>query len=281
LSRALTTGSHTFYLNCTDTANAETTALYYYYYDPDHPIINSGSPLPFNTTTYTGFTMNIVGNVTNINLSKVNTTIYYPNSTVFYNNLTTVFGDPTFHDWDWTFNTTTEPNGVWSMDIYAEDLIPNSNEMFISFTVNNCIPNWQCGGYGVCNTSDLAPCINATDTNNCGLPYGGDLSEFSPQNCDYCTPDWQRDFQECISHIRQINWTDLNFATCCNVTLLSSDCDNPYANEEACSMFDYEESDLPKATVDVIVKFILGFGVFVAVFVFGFVGIRIYRWFRK
>jgi hypothetical protein len=53
-----------------------------------------------------------------------------------------------------------------------------------------CIPNWQCSGYGICNTSDQQRCIVATDANNCNETYTGDYSEFAPQTCDYCTPDF-------------------------------------------------------------------------------------------
>lgn len=65
----------------------------------------------------------------------------------------------------------------------------------ITASYEYCEADWTCSLYGDCNTSDLRPCIAVEDANNCeaqgfDYTYSGDYSEFSPQACDYCTPDF-------------------------------------------------------------------------------------------
>lgn len=91
-------GMHTFYLTCTDGANqTTTTGTFNYYLDTTDPNINSVTPNIFNTTVFDSYTMNILGNATNTELTNVTRTIRYPNGTVFFNDETTIFGDPTLH----------------------------------------------------------------------------------------------------------------------------------------------------------------------------------------
>ena len=47
-----------------------------------------------------------------------------------------------------------------------------------------CTPDWSCSGYGSCNISDLSPCNDTIDNNNCSVAYSGNYSEFTPQPCD-------------------------------------------------------------------------------------------------
>lgn len=275
------TGSHTWEIKCNDENPEVESGKYNYYYDSDQPVIVSGLPVPFNTTVYSNYSMNVYGNATNLNLSNVTLTIFYPNSTVFFTQTNLSFADPTFFGWDFTFNTTTEPNGNWSMEIYAEDLIPNTNTMSIEFTVTNCVPSWSCSGYASCNISDSAPCNETTDSNACGLPYTGNFSEFSPQPCNYCSADFQRDQLECILHVRLINWTDDNFGSCCNVTSISADCDNPYTNSEACSIFSYESGDIAPVTIDMFAKILIAISILIPIFAIIWVGSGMWKRFKK
>ena len=87
---------------------------------------------------------------------------------------------------------------------------------------NQCIPNWSCSGYGVCNSSDLQPCNSTIDNNVCNESYAGDYSEFSPLVCDYCTPNWQSEYTACQTNdSMQKTYTDLN--TCGESTGLPID----------------------------------------------------------
>ena len=264
----LDVGDNDYYINCTDGTYMSTSGEFSIWYDPNDPYINLGSPLPFNTTVYDSYTMNILGNITNEELDYILVQLYDDDDVLFYENITTSFIDSTIFPFDWDFETNVTNNGVWDMYIYGNDTASNENELYLSFTINNCIPNWQCSDYGSCNSSDLSLCNETTDLNTCGLLYTGDLSEFSDQACDYCTPDWERDNQDCILHTKLINWVDLNEELCCNVTFLSSDCDNPYENSESCSIFQYNSQDIGKATIDtfvIILITIAGFGSILAI----------------
>ena len=272
-------GIHTWYLECKDSENATTTTgTYNLFFDDHEPNIVSGSPSITNTTIYTGFTMNVFGNVTNLNLTNVTRIILYPNSTQFYINETTSFANATFLGWNEVFNTTLETNGVWTYSIYAEDVLQNHSHYY-SFTVNNCQPSWSCNLYGSCNASDVAPCVNASDDNACGLPFGtlGELySDFTPQACDYCDDSVTIVSTPCnaITDNQNNTYTDANFGTCCNVTGINTDCANDIVQNasvfnliESCSIHDYDEGDLSLAMFDVIGKMILSYGFFVVIIV--------------
>ena len=256
---SVSNGLYSYYLNCTDGEYVVVSGTYKFNFDDGDPFILSESPNVFNTTTFSGNTMNVFGNVSNINLSNVTVNIYYPNSTLFYRNETLSFGDPTFHEWNWIFNTTTEPNGAWSMNIYAEDWIPNSDEVDISFTVANCVADYVCSGYSSCNASDVAPCNNVTDNNACGYTYTGNYSEFTPQSCNYCQYDLSfvsETVCDSVTDLKQVTYNDNNFVTCCNVTLLGSDCyfgnqSTGYVNE-SCSIHAYTSDDIGEATISAI-----------------------------
>lgn len=274
-------GLHSFYVNCTDGELNGISGTYYFYYDSDDPVIQTSLPFPSNTTIFTGYIMNIVGNATNINLSNVSITILYPNSSLFYANETLSFSDPTFHSWDWGFNTTTEPNGVWSIYIYASDQASNSNDRYISFTVANCVPDWQCSNYAACNASDLAPCNETTDLNTCGLVYSGDYSVFADQPCDYCSGDFVEDNRsDCIDNIQVACYTDQNFATCCDITNdLVNDCLFGVVQESGCQnescggyTADYDSGDIAPASINAIGVFIIIFGMFVPLIIIGYLG---------
>lgn len=268
-------GIASFYINCSDGELVGNSGSYNFYLDNEVPNINSVTPNIFNTTTFNGYQMDIVGNVTNLNLVNVTRIIYYPNTTTFYYNETTSFVDTTFLGWSETYNTTLEPNGVYTMIIYAEDLV-NTITKYYSFEVDNCVPSWACDGYDSCNISDEAECNSVVDENVCGLPYSGDYTEFSVQSCDYCAYDLVYINQsECDSatNNKSIWYYDDDFETCCNITGLPSDC--AFGNEssgyivESCSRFDYDEEDIADATIDTFVKFFIVFGGLVVVWVVG------------
>lgn len=125
-----------------------------------------------------------------------------------------------------------------------------------------CTPDWQCSGYGSCNTSNQAPCNAVTDMNACGDTYSGDYSEFSPQSCDYCafsvTHPITGDTSTCDVYGYPNNTAVLsNFATCCNVTKLASDClcdngtvslDYRLGTNYAYCIFGFDEADIVPET---------------------------------
>jgi len=67
----------------------------------------------------------------------------------------------------------------------------------VQFTIDYCVPDWICGGYGNCKTDDTSACTTAFDMKKCHSftrnptdRYSGDYSEFSQGACDYCNPSW-------------------------------------------------------------------------------------------
>lgn len=281
-------GVNSYYINCTDFDGVALSDTQSYWYDPNDPLVTAVKPSLFNNTVFTDYEMNFTGLITNEELDYVLIQVYDNEDNLYYQNITTSFPDPTEFEYGWDFVTNSSQNGDWSMYVYANDTASNENQKNISFTVNNCIPNWVCSDYGSCNMSDLASCTNVTDTNSCDLSYTGDLSEFSAQSCDYCSQSLDTlSVTNCINEWQIVSFEDLNYKTCCNVTKLVSDCGfgtgTPPQNESqffsyntSCSLF-YEEDDIASASVDTIVKFILAFAVFVSFAVIGFVGAWAYN----
>lgn len=161
----------------------------------------------------------------------------------------------------------------------------NEAERVILFEVNNCIPDWVCAGYGSCGITDSAACNTTTDVNSCGLPYTGDLSEFSNQSCNYCSRSIVVLNQTaCNGTNRDLCYNDTNWAVCCNITGLASDCfaDTPQPAPEACqaescSMFAYGSNDITGAATDLIVKGLIGLASVAFLVVFIYFGLWAYN----
>jgi hypothetical protein len=401
-------GVHNWYVQCNDGLVNATSQTRVFDYDTSSPFIQSVSPSTFNTTIFSGYSMNIEGNVTDNNLWRVNRTISYPNGSVFYTNYS---GDlaplTTEYSWDDAFNTTMMPNGVYTLFIdvadshtanlmevaetiekdisekklsyelthdtvevamvggsaeaefadvtttklqdrytfdysFKKEIAKGSTSIFrvtstepiiylrdsqytahfilaekywldfeevkgnkvevkkvddynydvtvtfeealsvlkfqslgglneanltIQFEIDNCVPSWSCGGYGSCLTNDTALCTGAIDLNLCGIAYGGDLSEFTSQSCNYCSYDVvQLNESACVSGSKTVCSIDNNYATCCNVTVLTSDCygtvfpptSDVVCGAATCSMFGYGAEDITGAVIDGAAKLVIG-----------------------
>jgi len=119
---SFTDGFFNYNVVCNDTENTGDSGFNYYDLDTSEPFIQSGSPSTFNDTIFTSYTMNIVGNVTDNNLFRINRTIFYPNGTVYYNNYSgNLSVNTSLYSWDDSFNTTELPNGIYSMFIDGAD----------------------------------------------------------------------------------------------------------------------------------------------------------------
>lgn len=254
-------------INCNDGLVTINSGDYQFYFDDESPTVFSVSPNMFNTSSYSGFTMNLLGNVTNYNLSFLNRTILYTNGSVFFNDVVTNFPDPTKYSWNDNLDTTSLANGVYTYSLYSYDTLNNTKDISLTFTIANCYPEWICNGYATCNQSDLRPCNSVSDSNICGDVYSGDYSEFSPISCNFCSGNFVLlNETACVGGLNTQCHQDLNFSTCCDVTNIASDCyDGIVQNlsivcgSESCSQFNYEEGDIQKALFNTIVKFILGF----------------------
>ena len=153
-----------------------------------------------------------------------------------------------------------------------------------------CTADWVCSGYDSCNASDVAPCDNVTDNNACAEAYAGDYSEFIAQPCNYCQYDLSfvsETVCDSVTDLKQVTYTDNNFATCCNVTLLGSDCyfgseETGYINE-SCSIHSYTADDIGEATINAIATAFIFIGkiaiVLIIIFGIGYFGVR-KGWFK-
>lgn len=424
-----TVGVHTFYVNCTDGIDVAYSGLFNFLYDISSPFISSGSPSIFNITIYTGYSMNLQGNITDDNLWRVNRTIRFPNGTIFYGNFS---GDlpvlTTLYSWGDTFDTSLMPNGQYTLfiegadshtvnkieaaksviedkeaksltyeltydtvevaltggtaaadfsdvnteklddryifdykfgkivakgstsifrvtsqypiiylenspytahfilaekywldfeevkantvevkkvDDYNYDVIVtfeqalselafnslgglNEANLTILFEIDNCISLWSCGGYGACQTDDTALCTSAIDLNVCGIAYSGNLSEFAPQACNYCSRDpVLLNETVCSEGSKTACYLDNNFATCCNVTGIGGDCigDVPQTTDttcvpESCSIFGYGTNDITGAVIDGVVKLLISLASVAFLVVSIYVGLYVYNRFK-
>lgn len=160
------------------------------------------------------------------------------------------------------------------------------NASIVCSSTGCCSPNWVCDGYGSCNISDLAPCDSVTDTYICSENYSGDYSEFSPQPCNYCAASVALyNTTGCIVNTSTTCTNDSNYASCCAVTGLPSDCPQNASivcTSEGCSLsvFEYDSNDITGAAIDGMVKFVIGIASVAFLVTFLYVGLFAYNRFK-
>lgn len=411
---------YTIQINCSDNESSGDPTIINFEYDATEPFIISLSPHYLNTTIYDNYVMDIVGNVTDNSLYRGNFSIRYPNSTLFYNNYTgNLPFNTSYYEWNWSFDTLNEPNGLWSFHLdwvdshtakyiknaklieknqdekklryvfeddtdisiqlidgnvfgqfenittnklfdrydfelnFKNTINPNSrlvfrissnlpinilkdseypchavtsdywidfagidtiyetyqiddytydcelytknpqdkivfkslgglnaNNQIIEFAVDNCIPEWSCIDFSICNTTDQQVCTDVIDNNYCGLNYTGDYSEFGDFSCDYCFRDISIHNQtQCQYKLQDIFYVDANFGSCCNITRLESDCYNDIIQNSSivleenisCSFFDYNEADISTSIINTIAKGMIFLIVFVPIIILVFI----------
>lgn len=205
-----------------------------------------------------------------------------------------------------TYTVTKVDDYTYDIELYTSNAVEqmrfeslgglNYADLSIEFEVNNCEPDWTCIGYDDCDINDTQDCNNVSDNNACGLPYSGDYSEFVTSSCNYCSYDVEQVNQtdcDSITGLYTECWTDNNWSTCCDVTGIDSDCyltstdpvkynwtSDTICWTTSCDFFEYGESDLPKAIINVVVKGIIAVGVFVAVIVILIGGSYLYQVWR-
>lgn len=138
----------------------------------------------------------------------------------------------------------------------------------------SCDTDWTCFGYDECNATDQAPCDDVVDNNVCGFAYTGDYSEFSPLVCDYCSANvGQHNQTDCINNLQTTFYLDSNFNTCCNLTGIEGDCEQPteYISTNASCSFQYDEGDLAPSLMDMIAKFFVVISTFAVVGAVGYI----------
>jgi hypothetical protein len=114
-------GYHTFYVNCSDTVSIGNSALYNIYFDASQPVFHLNAPSFLNTTIY-DTNINILGNITDNSLYRVNETIFAPNSSIFYNNYSgDLPANTTFYDLSTSITSWYLPEGIYTYYLEAVD----------------------------------------------------------------------------------------------------------------------------------------------------------------
>jgi hypothetical protein len=235
--------------------------------DGSSPFINLQNPSPDNTTVLTSPILDVIGNITNTNLTYIQYAI--ENSTsllLFYSNNSLI--NKTFFDLAIQFNMSLFENGYYYYSAYVEDSVLNRDYINATFLLNVCHPLWVCSGYEMfnCSINDTRRCNAATDINMCNITYEGNFSEFELDSCNHCTQSASYAYTLCFNHSFEYMAFDLTWGSCCNVTKLESDCvkqfdfgtvnftNVQYPNGTAyCSgayQPTYETSDLPSIIID-------------------------------
>lgn len=235
--------------------------------DGSSPIIHLQNPSPDNTTVLTSPILNVIGNITNTNLTYIQYAI--ENSTsllLFYTNNSLI--NKTFFDLAIQFNMSLFENGYYYYSAYVEDSVLNRDYINATFLLDVCHPSWVCSGYEMfnCSINNTERCNAATDINSCNITYDGDYSEFALSECDYCFPSASYSQTLCVNHLFEYNAFMLTWGSCCDLTKLASDCvysfdfgdvnftDSAYVNGSAYCSGDYQPtyrtSDIPSIMID-------------------------------
>jgi hypothetical protein len=166
----------------------------------------------------------------------------------------------------------------------------NEADLLLEFEINNCEPDWSCNGFTACNTTDEQTCNSVVDQNTCGLPYEGDYSEFGVFPCNYCSRDivvFNESACSATTDDKTVCYLDNNFATCCNVTGLGSDCyaDVPQSEDtvcvaESCSFFSYTSNDITGAVINFVSKGFITLSLLAGAITIGGVGLWAYNRFK-
>jgi len=126
-----------------------------------------------------------------------------------------------------------DTNNCFAKTNLSTDLLGKLNNT--TYTCDYCTPNWQCAGYGLCQSNDYELCNKTLDSNTCYNQtklntdlYSGNYSEFNLAYCDYNNDG-------IIGNISDMNTTNLNITiTIDNGTIHLMDENNPFIE------FDYD-----------------------------------------
>jgi len=170
-------GLQTFYIECSADGVVGNSGVYSIFLDQTFPFIQSLSPLIFNTTIFEDYEMSIAGIVEDYNLSNISITVFDFNDDLYYINEESSFDNPSYYSYDFLFDTLPTDNGEWSLHIYADDWLNNVNNLWIDFTVDNCVPDWIPQMWTSCNENTFLQTRNYVDNNMCGIVYEQPIEE--------------------------------------------------------------------------------------------------------
>jgi hypothetical protein len=104
--------------------------------------------------------------------------------------------------------------------------------------ISICTPEWDCSAYDVCQSDDYQYCNAVLDINECGVPYEGNYSEYTPLSCDFCTPTWTcTGYEACVDPMAE---------AVCNEVEDGNTCGEEYSGDY--SEFDAQSCVYPPST---------------------------------
>lgn len=182
------TGNYTVTILTTDTSgNTNTTNVNFTIIDTIAPSVSITSPVNGSSLGYSYIPLTAsvtdngqIGSVT-ITLSNATTGNVF---TIYTNTSSSVY--PSY-----SYNFTALSNGIYSINVTANDTSGNINSAAANITINAtiCTPSWSCGAWGACN-STFNQTRTCTDSNSCGLTTNEPVTVQSCTPTVSCSPQW-------------------------------------------------------------------------------------------
>jgi len=177
--------------------------------------------------------------------STDNTTLISVVSCIELNNGNISITGETSHSQLITDLTDTNVDEFQRILVNCTDVIGNSIENSVDLFIDTCSPNWECVSYDSCLIDDSQLCNSVNDSNSCFTKtnisydlYYGNFSEFEPQWCDFCVPNWTEVLTDCEENDLIIGWFDDN-NNCYTQTSLENDSLAPENESYTC---DYDNN---------------------------------------
>ena len=146
----------------------------------------------------------------------------------------------------WTYD---DDDGYWSI------LSTNAIYMNVTYEASPCLSSWT-PSYTACSIGDNQT-LWYNDTNACSPPTGVPVDNGTVSSCNYCTLAYHTNDTICLDTFEIITYpTYDNFASCCNLTGISADCDLP-ANISVSCIGAYESQDIGHVIMDGLGEFVI------------------------
>lgn len=190
------------------------------------------------------------------NISFHDITSFYGNNGYSFNITQHNHGNYYYSDYDpiyYSINCTdNDSNGICDNPFITNDTLWTDYFPLTEFAPYEeilplCSPNWTCSDYGICNYSNIIPCLNTTDLNNCSVAFNGSLADYD-QNCTFSVP--LNVFIETNMSNMTLNKSSLNFCFSCNSTISKSVLSYVYRNNILVNSYSFFTNDTKCQYID-------------------------------
>lgn len=115
-----------------------------------------------------------------------------------------------------TVNTTINFTRIYITDTNSDTAVFDEDNISI---VNDCVTCTDVGYQDVCSIFDNTTFYHVYEPTNCSANYNETI------NCNYCSEDLQQTLGDCqINNSQTVQYSDLNYFSCCAVTSIGNDC---------------------------------------------------------